>query len=169
MAPYHVSRCRPHRHWLEVSPRSRPRARARRLRAVSGTQAAAAAELGADAVRYQVARRSRAHARPSGPHRLLAAHRPRRIMSDRSTVPTRRNELAEIILLDSAKCQEQDADYANRKGYSKHKPALPLYEARDVRTSRAIASRRSSAANGFRRPNRSGCATTTPGICWART
>jgi metallo-beta-lactamase family protein len=42
------------------------------------------------------------------------------------------NELAELILLDSAKCQEQDAGYANRKGYSKHKPALPLYEARDV-------------------------------------
>lgn len=42
------------------------------------------------------------------------------------------NELTEVILLDSAKCQEQDADYANRKGYSKHKPALPLYEAHDV-------------------------------------
>ena len=42
------------------------------------------------------------------------------------------SELAEMILLDSAKCQEQDAEYANRKGYSKHKPALPLYEARDV-------------------------------------
>jgi metallo-beta-lactamase family protein len=42
------------------------------------------------------------------------------------------NELAELIMLDSAKCQEQDADYANRKGYSKHRPALPLYEARDV-------------------------------------
>jgi metallo-beta-lactamase family protein len=42
------------------------------------------------------------------------------------------NELAQLIMLDSAKCQEQDADYANRKGYSKHKPALPLYQARDV-------------------------------------
>lgn len=41
-------------------------------------------------------------------------------------------DLAEIILLDSAKCQEQDAEYANRKGFSKHKPALPLYEDRDV-------------------------------------
>jgi len=41
-------------------------------------------------------------------------------------------DLAQIILLDSAKCQEYDAAYANRKGYSKHKPALPLYEARDV-------------------------------------
>jgi metallo-beta-lactamase family protein len=40
--------------------------------------------------------------------------------------------LAEIILLDSAKCQESDAAYANRKGFSKHKPALPLYDDRDV-------------------------------------
>jgi metallo-beta-lactamase family protein len=42
------------------------------------------------------------------------------------------HQLAEIILLDSAKCQEEDAKYANRKGYSKHQPALPLYDARDV-------------------------------------
>jgi metallo-beta-lactamase family protein len=41
-------------------------------------------------------------------------------------------ELAELILLDSAKTQEEDADYANRKQYSKHKPALPLYNAQDV-------------------------------------
>jgi metallo-beta-lactamase family protein len=44
------------------------------------------------------------------------------------------HELAEIILLDSAKCQEQDAQYANRKGFSKHQPALPLYDGRDVET-----------------------------------
>jgi metallo-beta-lactamase family protein len=41
-------------------------------------------------------------------------------------------ELAQIILLDSAKCQEYDAAYANKKGFSKHKPALPLYDGRDV-------------------------------------
>lgn len=41
-------------------------------------------------------------------------------------------KLAEIIMLDSAHCQEQDADYANRKGFSKHKPALPLYDGRDA-------------------------------------
>jgi metallo-beta-lactamase family protein len=41
-------------------------------------------------------------------------------------------ELAEVLLLDSAKLQEEDADYANRKGYSKHSPALPLYTAKDV-------------------------------------
>jgi metallo-beta-lactamase family protein len=41
-------------------------------------------------------------------------------------------DLAEVLLLDAAKLQEEDASYANRKGYSKHSPALPLYTARDV-------------------------------------
>jgi metallo-beta-lactamase family protein len=36
-------------------------------------------------------------------------------------------ELARLILPDSGHLQEEDADYANFKGYSKHKPALPLY------------------------------------------
>lgn len=43
-------------------------------------------------------------------------------------------KLAEIILLDSAKIQENDAAYANKKGFSKHKPALPLYTGKDVQT-----------------------------------
>jgi metallo-beta-lactamase family protein len=42
-------------------------------------------------------------------------------------------EIAELQLLDSARIQEEDADYANRKGFSKHKPALPLYSEHDVR------------------------------------
>jgi metallo-beta-lactamase family protein len=41
-------------------------------------------------------------------------------------------ELSEITLFDSAKIQESDAAYANKKGYSKHIPAFPLYETRDV-------------------------------------
>ncbi|HEV7223672.1 MAG TPA: MBL fold metallo-hydrolase [Pirellulales bacterium] len=41
-------------------------------------------------------------------------------------------DLADIILYDSAHNQQDDAEYANRKGFSKHKPALPLYDARDV-------------------------------------
>jgi len=41
-------------------------------------------------------------------------------------------DLSEIILLDSAHIQEKDAEYANRRGYSKHKPALPLYGVRDA-------------------------------------
>jgi metallo-beta-lactamase family protein len=47
------------------------------------------------------------------------------------TPPTR--ELAELILLDSAKLQEEDAERANRKGYTKHKPAQPLYTSDDVK------------------------------------
>ncbi len=40
--------------------------------------------------------------------------------------------LLEILLPDSAHLQEQDALYANKKGFSRHKPALPLYTRRDV-------------------------------------
>ncbi|MFI5148166.1 MAG: MBL fold metallo-hydrolase RNA specificity domain-containing protein [Bacteroidia bacterium] len=47
------------------------------------------------------------------------------------TVPTR--ALTEIILLDSAKLQEEDADHANKMGYTKHKPAIPLYTQQDVK------------------------------------
>jgi metallo-beta-lactamase family protein len=47
--------------------------------------------------------------------------------------------LIEILLLDSARLQEEDADYANRKGFSKHHPALPLYTVDDVeRTLRLV-------------------------------
>jgi metallo-beta-lactamase family protein len=41
-------------------------------------------------------------------------------------------DLLGLLLYDSAKCQAEDALYANRKGYSKHAPALPLYEEKDV-------------------------------------
>lgn len=37
-------------------------------------------------------------------------------------------EVAEIILRDSAKIQEEEAEKANTEGYSKHKPAEPLYD-----------------------------------------
>lgn len=33
----------------------------------------------------------------------------------------------EVLLRDSARLQEQEAEYANRRGFSKHKPAKPLY------------------------------------------
>ena len=40
--------------------------------------------------------------------------------------------LARIVLPDSAHIQEEDAGYANRRGYSKHAPALPLYTTADA-------------------------------------
>ena len=36
-------------------------------------------------------------------------------------------ELARIVLSDSGHLLEEEAEFANRKGYSKHHPALPLY------------------------------------------
>ena len=41
-------------------------------------------------------------------------------------------ELAAIVLRDSAHLQEEDAAYANTVGFSKHRPALPLYGGEDV-------------------------------------
>lgn len=42
-------------------------------------------------------------------------------------------DLAEVLLLDAASLQEEDAAYANRKGFSKHHPALPLFDEEDAR------------------------------------
>jgi metallo-beta-lactamase family protein len=36
-------------------------------------------------------------------------------------------ELARIVLADAARIQEEDAERANRKGYTRHHPALPLF------------------------------------------
>ena len=41
-------------------------------------------------------------------------------------------DVARLILRDSGHLQEKDAEYANRKGFSKHHPALPLYTVRDA-------------------------------------
>lgn len=40
--------------------------------------------------------------------------------------------LCGVLLPDSARIQEEDAAYANRKGFSKHAPALPLYTEEDA-------------------------------------
>ena len=41
-------------------------------------------------------------------------------------------DLCRILLPDSGRLQEEEAEYANRKGFSKHKPALPLYTQGDA-------------------------------------
>lgn len=40
--------------------------------------------------------------------------------------------LAAIVLADAAKMQREDADYAARKGFSKHKVPLPLFDEKDA-------------------------------------
>ena len=49
------------------------------------------------------------------------------------TAPTL--DIAEIILRDSAKIQEEDAERANKDGFTKHKPAKPLYNLLDAEKS----------------------------------
>ena len=41
-------------------------------------------------------------------------------------------ELARVVLADAAKIQEEDAERANRKGYTRHQPALPLFTTQDA-------------------------------------
>lgn len=47
------------------------------------------------------------------------------------TAPTA--DLMEIMLLDSAKLQEEEAEYARRKGYSRHANPEPLYTEKDAK------------------------------------
>ena len=42
-------------------------------------------------------------------------------------------ELCELLLPDSAHLMEADARFANKEGFTKHKPALPLYNGEDAR------------------------------------
>ncbi|GAB4230247.1 MAG: MBL fold metallo-hydrolase [Ekhidna sp.] len=46
------------------------------------------------------------------------------------TEPTK--DLIEILLMDSAKLQEEEAEFANQRGYSKHTPAKPLYTVKEA-------------------------------------
>jgi metallo-beta-lactamase family protein len=41
-------------------------------------------------------------------------------------------DVARLVLLDSAHLQEKDAEFANRHGFSRHRPALPLYRVEDA-------------------------------------
>ncbi|MCC7274464.1 MAG: MBL fold metallo-hydrolase [Alphaproteobacteria bacterium] len=41
-------------------------------------------------------------------------------------------DLCPILLMDSAALQEEDAERANRRRYTRHSPALPLYTSRDA-------------------------------------
>lgn len=47
-------------------------------------------------------------------------------------------ELARIVLTDSGHLQEEEADFANRMGFSKHHPALPLYTEAEAQKAAAL-------------------------------
>ncbi|HTV58084.1 MAG TPA: MBL fold metallo-hydrolase [Verrucomicrobiae bacterium] len=62
------------------------------------------------------------------------------------------HELCQLLLPDSAHLQEEDAKYAAKKGYSRHKPPLPLYTVEDAQTALGL----------FREIPRSGPFTVSP-------
>ncbi len=65
-----------------------------------------------------------------------------------STPATR--DVAELILLDSAWLQEKDAEFANRKGFSKHKPALAAVSGPRCRThALAVQARATASGDGI--------------------
>ena len=68
------------------------------------------------------------------------------------TPPTAR--LIPIVLRDAATLEEEDAEYANRKGYSRHRPAHPLFTVADaelaIRKLRGVAHQRVGNVAGFR-------------------
>ncbi len=47
-------------------------------------------------------------------------------------------ELARIVLADSGHLQEEEVEFANRKGYSKHHPAMPLYTQAEAEKAAAL-------------------------------
>jgi metallo-beta-lactamase family protein len=47
-------------------------------------------------------------------------------------------DLARIVLADAARIQEEDAERANRKGYTRHRPALPLFTEEDADRAMAL-------------------------------
>jgi metallo-beta-lactamase family protein len=59
--------------------------------------------------------------------RLCAQGLVRRVLCTPAT-----RDLAALLLPDSGHLQEEEARYANRRGFSKHHPALPLYTAADA-------------------------------------
>jgi metallo-beta-lactamase family protein len=67
------------------------------------------------------------------------------------------HELCTILLLDSAHLQEEEARFVQQKGYSQHKPALPLYTVAEAQT----------ALNQFREIPRAECSQISPefGVC----
>jgi len=52
-------------------------------------------------------------------------------------------DLLAVVLPDAARLQEEDAERANRRGYSKHRPALPLYGVADAQAALRLAQPRS--------------------------
>ena len=106
--------------------------RARRLRPVSGAQGAARCATGQPLP--IAAAESTPSSSPTRTSITAATCRAssRRAFAAASSARRARSDLCTLVLPDSAHIQEEDARDANKHGYSKHKPALPLYTENDA-------------------------------------
>ncbi len=115
----HVHRRSSNGHGQQDVDRHRRCSGARRLRAVPRPQGAPAGELERFPIPVEIDRRDRAHARPHRPLRLPPAAGAARFRGAR-VLHARHAQLAGSSCPTAAHLQEEEANYANRMGYSKH-------------------------------------------------
>ncbi len=77
-------------------------------------------------------------------------------------------DLCKLVLPDAAHIQEEDAKFANKRGYSKHAPALPLYTEEDAAEALSRLKTGPVQHQDFRRRRTSRSSSSTPVTCWAR-
>ena len=127
----HFFRCGGNRYRLQISSGYRGQKNTCGLWSISGAQRTTPEKLGISTCQHQRNWCGIAYPWSFGPYRYL----PRLVKQGfrgpiYGTYPTL--DIAKIILNDSAKIQEQEAERANKEGYSKHSPAEPLYDLKDV-------------------------------------
>ena len=126
-----VSRCRAHRHRIEVSPPRRPPPHPRGLREFQGLKELRQRNWGPLPVHPAAIESvvlTHAHIDHSGLlPRLVANGFHGRIYCTRGTAA-----LCSLVLPDAGRLQEEDARLANRRRFSRHTPALPLFTEADA-------------------------------------
>ena len=126
-----ISRCRRQRHRLQISAGDRRPAHHGGLRPVLGFKELRQRNwepLPISPRNIDVVVLTHAHLDHTGYLPLLV----RNGFAGKIICTTGTRDLCGILLPDSGRLQEQDADFANRHGFSRHKPALPLYTEADA-------------------------------------
>ena len=163
-----LSRCGAHRHRLQTSARSRRRRACSSIAGCFRAQGTARSGTGSRCRSARLASRpsilTHAHLDHCGYlPRLVGQGFKGRIFCTPATA-----DLARIVLADAAKLQEEDAERANRKGYTQHSPALPLFTDRRRRPRDGAAAARRLRAADARGAGRHAWSSSTPATCSVR-